>query len=102
MASFTSKIVSKKNPSKILHKITSFGKSIKQAMSRNRRAVGDFATKRNIAMGFYEGGIFHPIRASKDYSKANAGEGRARAKVARKTRVRAHGRRARRGRTAIS
>jgi hypothetical protein len=76
MASFTSKVVSKRNPSKILHRITSYGKSIKQAMSCNRRAVGDFAKKRNIAMGFWDGGVFHPIRASKDYSASRAGEGR--------------------------
>lgn len=32
---------------------------------------------KNVAMGFYDSnGIFHPIRASDDYSRARAGEGR--------------------------
>jgi len=31
--------------------------------------------KRNVQMGFYAGGAFHPIRASEDYDEARAGEG---------------------------
>ena len=104
MASFTSKIVSKRNPSKILHRITSFGKSLKQAISRNRRVAGEIARRRNIAMGFWDGGVFHPIRASSDYSRGRAGEGRS--KVAKKARkrqtVRKYHKKARRRRTAIS
>jgi hypothetical protein len=66
--------------------------------------VGDFAKKRNIAMGFWDGGIFHPIRASSDYSRSRAGEGRTKRakKVKARQTVRKHGRKARRRRTAIS
>lgn len=98
MASFTSKVVSRRNPSKILHRITSFGKSLKQAVARNRRAMGDIARKRNIEMGYWDGGIFHPIRASSDYSGARAGEKRARSKTARRTRARSYSRKARHAR----
>jgi hypothetical protein len=35
--------------------------------------------RRNVAAGFYdEDGYFHPIRASYDYSRSRAGEGRKR------------------------
>lgn len=30
--------------------------------------------RRNVAMGFMNGGVFHPIRASDDYSRRRAGE----------------------------
>ena len=54
---------------------------------------------KNIEEGFYDAsGLFHPIRSSSDYSRARAGEGRARSKVARRTRGRAYSRKARRAR----
>ncbi len=33
---------------------------------------------KNIEQGFFEGGIFHPIRGSRDYDLPRAGEGRSR------------------------
>ena len=45
---------------------------------------------RNIAEGFYDRkGVFHPIRASSDYSSSRAGEGKRRRK-AKKSRKRKH------------
>lgn len=63
------------------------GKSRKSAMSR----ANSFRRThlKNIMAGFYdEDGIFHPIRASKDYSPSRAGEGRrgGRARAKRSTR----------------
>lgn len=54
---------------------TFFGKSYKKALSAGRRFL------KNIAAGFYdEDGVFHPIRASYDYSSSRAGESRGRTK----------------------
>jgi hypothetical protein len=54
--------------------------------------------KKNVEMGFWDAKGFHPMRASRDYSGARAGEGRAggRARAKRATK------KARRGRQAIS
>lgn len=53
---------------------TFHGKSYKAANAAGRRYL------RNIAAGFYdEDGVFHPIRASYDYSPSRAGEKRRRA-----------------------
>jgi hypothetical protein len=50
------------------------GKTRKGALSAARKYI---ATHRNIFAGFRdEDGIFHPIRASKDYSPSRAGEKR--------------------------
>ena len=47
-----------------------FGRSHKAANATGRRYL------RNIAAGFYDDeGIFHPLRASYDYSAKRAGEG---------------------------
>jgi len=51
------------------------GRSKKHALAQARRFVKHHT--KNIEMGFYAGGMFHPIRGSKDYSQARAGEGRA-------------------------
>lgn len=100
MYGFTVKRVKKNNPKKVLSKHTFFGRTIKAAKSAARRYFG---RKRNVEMGFYDRrGIFHPIRASSDYSAAAAGEGRVRSRSATARRVRASHRRARRGRSAIS
>lgn len=32
--------------------------------------------RRNVEMGFYSGGVFHPIRASSDYSRTRGGDWR--------------------------
>jgi len=49
---------------------TFHGKSYKAANAAGRRYL------RNIAAGFYDAdGVFHPIRASFDYSSKRAGEG---------------------------
>jgi len=51
--------------------------------------------RHNVEMGFTDATGFHPIRASKDYSMARSGEGRARSYRARGTRLRSatkHGR----------
>lgn len=37
--------------------------------------------KRNVAEGFWQGGQFHPIRSSKDYSRPRAGEGLSKSQV---------------------
>ena len=56
-----------------------------RAPNRGRRNLG---RRRNIAAGFYdEEGIFHPIRASYDYSPGRVGE-RARKKKKAKTKKR--------------
>lgn len=47
----------------------------KAAAKRNATAFKKKYMK-NVEQGFYAGGIFHPIRASRDYSSARAGEGR--------------------------
>ena len=60
------------NPKKTLGTITFRGRSKKELL-RNARA---FSKRHNIEMGFFGPGGFHPIRASKDYSGARAGEGR--------------------------
>lgn len=55
------------------------GKSYKKALAAGRRYL------KNIAAGFYdEDGIFHPIRASYDYSPGRAGEARRRRPKAKK------------------
>ena len=81
------------NPStKPLGILTVRGRSRKNAKSKAksllRRLFG-----RNVAEGFYDSTGFHPIRASRDYSKARAGEGRARSYRARATRLRSATRR---------
>jgi len=60
-----------------------------------RRLNALLGRKKNVEMGFYDATGFHPIRASKDYSGARAGERRARSYRARGTRLRSatkHGR----------
>lgn len=50
-------------------------------------------TRRNVEMGFWQDGIFHPIRASADYVRAAAGEGTVyapRKKKGKKKKNRAH------------
>ena len=49
--------------------------------------------RHNVEMGFTDATGFHPIRASKDYSMARAGERRARSYRARGTRLRSATRR---------
>ena len=49
------------------------GKSHRQALANARRFVKHHT--KNIEMGFWRGGAFHPIRASKDYSEARAKKG---------------------------
>jgi hypothetical protein len=69
------------------------GKTKKQAAA-NARAVARHHVK-NIEMGFYDSSGFHPIRASRDYSGAQAGEKRVRSYKARGTRLKSatkHGR----------
>ncbi len=99
MYSATVKRASKKNPKQLKSMHTFFGKTAQAVKSAAKAFV-----KKNIAEGFWDGGIFHPIRASSDYSRGRAGEGRS--KTAKKVRarqmVRRHGRKARRRRTAIS
>lgn len=65
------------------------GPTLKKAVSRAK----SFLRKRlkNVEQGFYAGGIFHPIRASADYSGGRAGEGRS--KRARQVRGKQHVRR---------
>ena len=71
---------------------TSFGKSRKSATSRGRRIL------KNIAAGFYEGGVFHPIRDSADYDPSRLSAPRARRtekrRATRKKKSQAAGRRA--------
>lgn len=52
------------------------GRTKKAAKANGKRFVKKYM--KNIEQGFYEGGIFHPIRGSSDYSAARAGEGRSR------------------------
>jgi hypothetical protein len=88
------------NPStKPLGILTVLGRSKKKAVAKGKRLLRRLT---NVSEGFYDSTGFHPIRASKDYSKARAGEGRARSRKAVATRVRSKMRKARRGRTAIS
>jgi hypothetical protein len=55
------------------------GKTAKKAKANGRRFVKKYM--KNIEAGFYEGGIFHPIKTSSDYSGRRAGEsGSARAR----------------------
>jgi hypothetical protein len=55
------------------------GKTKKKATANGRRFVKKFM--KNVKQGFYEGGIFHPIRGSSDYSGRRAGEsGKAKAR----------------------
>lgn len=49
--------------------------------------------RKNVEQGFWDSTGFHPIRASKDYSMARAGERRARSYRARATRLRSATRR---------
>ena len=67
------------------------GGSLQKAKARLSRFLKRHI--KNVEMGFYRGGVFHPIRASKDYSRAQAGEGRARSYNARFARLRSATRR---------
>jgi hypothetical protein len=49
-----------------------FGKTKKKAVANGRHFVKKYM--KNIEQGFYAGGVFHPIRASSDYSARRAGE----------------------------
>ena len=72
------------------------GRSKKHA--RNRASSLISRILKNVEKGFYDSTGFHPIRASRDYSGAKAGETRARSKTAVRTRARAHAHRARKAR----
>ena len=49
-----------------------FGKTKKKATANGRRFVKKYM--KNVEQGFFADGIFHPIRASSDYSGRRAGE----------------------------
>lgn len=66
--------------------LTVLGRSKKHAKSKAKSLLRRLFGK-NVAEGFYDSTGFHPIRHSVDYSKARAGEGRARSGVARRTRL---------------
>jgi hypothetical protein len=69
------------------------------AMTKIRQMMKAKNRKRkNVEMGYWAGGVFHPVRASRDYDPGRAGEGRRGGKARAK---RAH-RKARRGRQSIS
>ena len=73
--------------------LTVRGKTKKQAAANARRVARHHV--KNVEMGFYDSSGFHPIRASKDYSGAQAGEKRVRSYKARGTRLKSatkHGR----------
>ena len=55
-------------------KVNIYGKTKKAAKANATRFVKRHM--KNVEQGFYEGGIFHPIRGSSDYSAGRAGEGR--------------------------
>lgn len=50
------------------------GRSMKQAVANAKRTIKRHL--KNIEQGFYRRGVFHPIRASSDYSPGRAGETR--------------------------
>ena len=58
-----------------------------------RRLNALLGRKKNVEMGFYDATGFHPIRASKDYSMAVAGERRPRSYRARGKRLKSATRR---------
>ena len=63
-----------------------YGKTKRSAKANASRFISRHI--RNIAEGWYTGGVFHPIRASEDYKPSRAGEGRtAKAKHIRATRA---------------
>ncbi len=73
--------------------LTVRGKTKKQAATNARRVARHHV--KNVEMGFYDATGFHPIRASRDYSGAQAGEKRVRSYKARGTRLKSatkHGR----------
>lgn len=69
MQKATFKLFKGKNPAKPIGRAVFFGQSQKKALANGRRYL------RNVAAGFYDDeGVFHPIRASYDYSAKRAGE----------------------------
>ncbi len=73
----SAKAIIRRNDGVILGTLRAFGKSAKAAASSAKRIMGQqgIPAKRNVAAGFVDGsGVFHPIRASYDYSEKRAGE----------------------------
>lgn len=71
MRKMTYKLGLKSNPDKVIGTVTFRGRSRKE-VARNARA---YAKAMNIS-GFQDESGFHPIRGSKGYSPAKAGEGK--------------------------